>query len=144
MNAFEIKPYLIRLYIAAFLIFFANKFGMRHFVLDHDLPEFTKTFVLSIPNTCEAIIGMSMLTGLLLFAKFRLRPRLDRIPDLAIYLLATLVTGTYVLTQEFRLHNLGGNNVYDPYDVAASVIGLVGMLLLFIRFGVIEPAGKGA
>lgn len=49
-----------------------------------------------------------------------------------------------MLTQEFELHNLGGNNVYDPNDVAASIIGLVGMLLVFSRFGIIEQVDRAA
>ena len=45
-----------------------------------------------------------------------------------------------MLTQEFKLHNLGGNNVYDPYDVVASIVGLVGMFWLVSRFGVLKGA----
>ena len=144
MSSLRIKPYLPRLYIAVFLVFIVNKFGARPFVLDHDFPDFAKTIVLSLPNAFEAIIGMSMSAGLLLAAKLRFSPRFDWIPNLLIYLLATLVTAVYVLTQEYELHNLGGNNVYDPYDVAASIIGLVGMLLVFSRFGIIEQVDRAA
>lgn len=144
MSSLRIKPYLPRLYMAAFLVFIVNKFGARPFVLDHDVPDFAMTIVLSLPNTCEAIIGMSMSAGLLLAAKLRFSPRFDWIPNLLIYLLATLVTAVYVLTQEYELHNLGGNNVYDPYDVAASIIGLIGMLLVFSRFGIIEQVDRAA
>lgn len=75
-------------------------------------------------------------------AKLYFSPRFNRIPDLAVYLLATIIAGTYVLTQEFNLHALGGRNVYDPYDAVASLIGLVGMFLLFWRRGVIERVEK--
>ena len=44
---------------------------------------------------------------------------------------------TYVLSQELKLHNVGGNNVYDPNDVAASILGLVVVNLMLIRFGFI-------
>jgi len=142
MSSLRIKPYLARLYIAAFLVFIVNKFIARPFVLDQDFPDFVTTIVLSLPNTCEAIIGMSMSAGLLLAAKHRFSPRFDRIPDLWVYLLATLVTAVYVLTQEYEFHNLGGNNVYDPHDVAASFIGLVGMLLVFLRFGIVKQVDR--
>ena len=142
MSSPKIKPYLPRLYIAAFLVFIVNKFVARPVVLDHDFPDFATTVVLSLPNTCEAIIGMSMSAGLLFAAKLRFSPRFDWIPDILIYLLATLVTAGYVLTQEYELHNLGENNVYDPYDVAASFIGLVGMLLVFSRFGIVGQVDR--
>ena len=100
--------------------------------------------VLSVPNTFEAIIGMSTVTALLMRAKLHFSPRLERIPNLAIYLLGTVVVGTYVLTQEFKLHDLGGRNVYDPYDVAASILGLVGMFLLFWRYGILERVSRAS
>ncbi|MFT5372512.1 MAG: putative membrane protein [Lysobacterales bacterium] len=54
------------------------------------------------------MIGISMSAGLLLVTKLRFSPRFDWIPNLLIYLLATLVTAVYVLTQGYELHNMGG------------------------------------
>ena len=138
INAIRVKPYLLRLYFSAFVLFIINKFVLRPFVLDHDFPTFLQIFVLSIPNTFEAIIGMSNVAGLLMTAKLYFSPRFDSIPNLALYLLATALAGTYVLTQEFKIHNLGGRNIYDPYDVAASIIGIIGMLLVFLRYRVLD------
>lgn len=138
MNAFRFKPYLIRLYLAAFILFLINKAALRPFVLEHEFSPILTIIVLSIPNTFEAIIGLSNVAGLLMIAKRYFSPRFDRVPDRVLYLLATALAGTYVLTQEFNLHALGGRNVYDPYDVIASLIGLVGMFLLFWRYGVLE------
>lgn len=81
---------------------------------------------------------MINVAGILILVKLYFRPRLEGVPNFAIYLLATLLAGTYVLTQEFKLHNLGGRNVYDPYDALASIIGIVGMLLVLVRYGVLD------
>jgi hypothetical protein len=51
--------------------------------------------------------------------------------------MATLIAGTYVLAQEFKLHSVGGNNVYDFNDVLASILGLVVVYLMLTRFGFI-------
>ena len=113
-------------------------------MLDYDSPTFLQILVFSIPNTFEAIIGMSNIAGLLMVAKLYFRPRFDGIPNLALYLLATVLVGTYVLTQEFRLHDLGGRNAYDPYDAVASIIGIVGTLLVLWRYGILERASGSA
>lgn len=144
MNSLRIKPYLPRLYLAVFIIFIINKLGMRSYVLEHEFPNFAKTIVLSLPNMCEAILGMNMVAGLLLATKLHFSSYFEWVSNRLVYLLAMLLTGTYVLTQEYELHNLGGNNVYDPYDVAASIIGLLGMVIVFSRFGVIEKTDSAA
>ena len=144
MNSIKIKPYIPRLYLAVFISFMVNKFVLRPFVLDHELPAFLQIFVLSIPNTFEAIIGMSIVASLLMAAKLYFSPRFDRIPNFALYFLATVLVGTYVLTQEFNLHSLGGKNTFDPYDVVSSIIGIVVMMLLFWLYGIVEHATGSA
>ncbi|MEM7574511.1 MAG: hypothetical protein AAF433_16525 [Bacteroidota bacterium] len=49
-----------------------------------------------------------------------------------IYLLAVLLAAIYVTTQELKIHNLGGANIYDPNDLIFSGIGLLtGAFLVF-------------
>ena len=139
----RLQPYLRRLYVATFVLFVANKFVLRPFVLESDFGSLWVILVGSLPNACEAVFGVGNAAVLLMLLKQRTSPRWDRVPDLAVYALATLGAGIYVLTQEFKLHNLGGNNVYDPYDVVASIVGLVGMFWLVTRFGLLD-GGDGA
>lgn len=113
---------------------------LRPYVLQHDFPESVQIVVLSIPNTIEAIFGMSIIGGILSVVHARFKTHFGWLPDAVLYLVTTVLAGTYVLTQEFRLHNLGGNNIYDPYDVAASILGLIVMLVLFLRFGILDKA----
>ncbi|WP_299557197.1 hypothetical protein [Seonamhaeicola sp.] len=111
---------------------------MRPWVLEKDLPNVFKIFVLSVPNLAEAIIGTLLLTGLL----FQLRPyfnqRLRALKDTYIHLAAVGIAGVYGISQEYKWHNIGGNNVFDIYDVMASIIGLVIAFGLLQKFGFID------
>ena len=144
MNSIRIKPYILRLYLIVFILFLVNKVVLRPIVLDHDSLPYLQILVFSIPNTFEAIIDMSNIAGLLMVAKLYFRPRFDGIPNLTLYLLATVLAGTYVLTQEFRLNDLGGRNACNPYDVVASIIGILGMLLVLWRYWIVEHVSASA
>ena len=48
----------------------------------------------------------------------------------------------YVISQELKFHNLGGNNVYDPYDLIASITGLIGTFVVIQIFGFVYKLEK--
>ena len=102
---------------------------VRPSILAADAPLFVDILFLSFPNFCEAIVGVITLTMIGYVLKEKLQPTL---PDIAIYVGAVILAAVYVLTQELRIHNLGGNNVYDPYDMMASFLGLVSSLIALI------------
>ncbi len=60
------------------------------------------------------------------------------IKDENIDVLAVGLASIYTVTQEFKFHNIGENNVYDPYDVIASLIGLVMTYRLIQVFEFVE------
>ncbi len=123
-----IKLARVQLIVLVPFIFFK---ATRPFVLKNDYPEFAKTFVLSFPNFCEGVIGVMTVTMISLVVYHKWFASKFPIPENYIYLIATVLSAIYVLLQEFKIHNLGGNNVFDPYDVVFSVIGLtVGFLVL--------------
>ncbi len=126
------KAYVRILFWAAFLLFVFNRFSLRPLVLESDLPEFLHIAVLSFPNLAEAILGMTVVTGIV----FRLRDSLAAaMKDVMLYLLAALATLIYVVSQELGYHHLGGNNTYDVFDLLASILGVVLMFALFCFFG---------
>ena len=135
---FRLKRYVVGLYVGTFLAFLVVKGGLRRVLAGHEIPAWLEVVLYSFPNTAEAIIGMTNVAGLLFVARSILRPRFDAVPDWAISLLAMVLAGIYVISQEVKLHNLGGANVYDPYDVAASLLGLAVTFGLFWRVGVID------
>lgn len=124
---------LIRLQLLMVVVFVLGKMVLRPAVLERDAPAWLDIFVLSFPNFCEAIVGAATVTALLLIINARWVPASRRLSDSAIYVTAIVFTGIYVILQEFKVHNLGGHNVYDPYDVLFSLIGLVVASLLINR-----------
>ena len=122
----------------AILVFFLNKFLLRPWVLENEKSEFFQIIVLSIPNLIEAIIGTLLLTGILLQLKHRFNKKMGYIKDEYFYLFAVGLASIYSVSQEFKFHNFGGNNVYDPYDVIASLIRFVMTYGLIKVFGFVE------
>ncbi len=115
---------LVRIQLLVLVLFILNKFLIRPAVLKGDYWAPIDIFVLSFPNLCEAIIGVITLTYIALVLRDRFLDKTQNIQDHFLYILVTLVAAVYVLLQEFKVHNLGGNNTYDPYDVLFSIIGL--------------------
>ena len=138
MKEIPIKKYIRYLFVIAILVFILNKLYLRPRVLEKELPEFFRIFVLSVPNLAEAIIGTLLLTGILLQMRQYFNKRLGDLKDTYIHLAAVGIAGVYGISQEYKLHNIGGNNVFDIYDVIASIIGLMIAFGLIQKFGFIE------
>lgn len=114
-----------RVILLVVVLFIANKLYLRPLVLASDTVAWLEVLVLSVPNFFEAICGSLMLMNLGLMAK-----RYDaRIQKSWLLLSVMTVATVYVVTQELKWHNLGGRNVYDPFDLLFSGIGLVAAAL---------------
>lgn len=138
MAELRLRRYVRALFAGAFAVFMVNKFALRPAFESRPLPEALGVLTYSVPNFCEAVMGLTVISGLLWWSQQRglalfrgWRPR-------GILALATVLTGTYVLTQEVGMHRLGGNNVFDPNDVLASLLGLAMTAGLFLKYGVLE------
>lgn len=107
----------VQLWVIAVFILFKL---IRTSALENNPHEYIQILLLSFPNLCEAIIGVMTVTmiGLYLSKKMKISKE-------TIYITATILAAIYVITQEMKFHNLGGNNIYDPNDVIFSIIGLV-------------------
>lgn len=114
---------LARAQLVVLPIFFFFKL-VRPNVLDSNAHQIFKTILLSLPNFFEGIIGTLTLTGLGLIINDKMKDRIQLKPS-SIYMLAVVLAGIYVFTQELKIHNLGGNNVYDSNDLVFSFIGLI-------------------
>ncbi|WP_299251754.1 hypothetical protein [uncultured Aquimarina sp.] len=123
---------LVRIQVFLVILFLVFKF-IRPTVLNSDSPEWIKITLLSLPNFFEAFIGTLILTGIGLYLNLRTLGRKRQIKRNLIYAMAPIIAGVYVITQELKLHNLGGNNVYDVNDLIFSVIGLIiGYLIVIL------------
>lgn len=123
------------IYWGTTIVFIMNKFIIRPHILSNDYPEIARLFVLSLPNLCEAIIGTFLVINALMCVNARYVKLERRWSEKGIYLATFLGSGIFVITQELKIHNLGGRNVYDPYDVLFSIFGLIlsFVLLMYIR-----------
>jgi len=124
----------VRIMFVIVMIFIFNKFFLRPYILENEFPEFINIFVLSFPIFCEAVIGGLIITNLGLFIKHKYLKENSKVANNFIYIFAVLLTGVYVISQELKIHNLGGNNIYDPFDILFSVIGLITVYLILIYF----------
>ncbi|WP_299312037.1 hypothetical protein [uncultured Aquimarina sp.] len=123
---------LVRIQVFLVILFLVFKF-IRPTVLNSDSPEWIKITLLSLPNFFEAFIGTLILTGIGLYLNLRTLGRKRQIKRNLIYAMAPIIAGVYAITQELKLHNLGGNNVYDVNDLIFSVIGLIiGYLIVIL------------
>ena len=117
---------LVRVQIIIVGLYFVCKL-MRVQFLYTDSPELLKTFLLSFPNFCEGVVGVLILTAIGLYLNQK-----TKFNNPTIYITATILASIYVITQEFKIHDLGGRNIYDPNDVVFSIIGLlVGLGIVF-------------
>jgi len=135
MKEVLIKRYVRYLFVLAILLFLFNKIYFRPWILTNESTGLLLIVTYSIPNLIEAIIGTLILTGILLQTRQYFKERIGSFKDAYIHLLAVGIASIYVISQELELHNIGGNNVYDPYDLIASIIGLFG------TFGIIQLFG---
>lgn len=103
------------------LIFLFMKIS-RPSILEYTAIDWVRVLFLSFPNLAEGITGVITSTILLLGLSSRVKT--DFLSDRAIYIIAVVFSAVYVLLQEFKVHNLGGNNVYDFNDVLFSIVGL--------------------
>lgn len=113
--------------------FVAVKLLLRPVVLGGEAPLFLDIFVLSYPNFCEAIIGSFVTVNAIVFIYHRFLTARINLSHQFLTFFGLFITGFYVITQEFKVHNLGGHNVYDPYDVFFSLIGLACSYFLLVR-----------
>lgn len=114
---------LVRIQLLMIALFAILKFT-RPGVLESNAPGWIKLTLLSLPNFFESVIGTLVLTAIGCQLNDRLRTKEKRLKKLALISIATFLTGLYVITQELKIHNLGGNNVYDFNDIIGSLIGL--------------------
>lgn len=135
MKEISIKKYVRYLFGIAILIFILNKLYLRPWVLENDVPPLFLVATNSLPNLIEAIIGTLVLTGILLQARQYFNKKLGFIKVTYIHILAVGIAAVYVITQELKFHNFGGNNVFDRNDIVASVIGLIGTFGMIQLFG---------
>ena len=118
--------------------YFIVKFIIRPLVVGNETLRLIDIIAFSYPNFCEAVVGVIFLTFILLVTKGMLIKRNSNlvIKEKSLYQTAVLIAGIYVILQEFKIHNLGGENIFDINDVLFSILGLITIYLALLK---IEP-----
>ena len=122
---------LLRIQLGITILFILFKV-IRSQVVKEELATWVKVFLYSFPNFAEAIVGPMTVCGLVLMANNRFLKEKTRLSNQFIYTITIVFSGVYVILQEFKIHNLGGRNVYDLNDVIFSVIGLLTSYGIFL------------
>jgi hypothetical protein len=135
MKEIQIKKYVRYLFGVSILLFILNKLYIRPWILENEWSGFVLILTNSIPNLLEAVIGTLLLTGIFLQLHQSFNKKIKPIKDIYIHISAVVIASIYVLSQELKFHNLGGNNVFDTYDLITSIIGLVGTFIVIQLFG---------
>ena len=142
MKEISIKKYIRYLFGFAILIFVLNKLYLRPWILENEFSGIILILTNSVANLLEAIIATLILTGILLQIRQYFNDKMGTIKEINIRILAVVIASIYVLSQELKFHNLGGNNVYDPYDLIASITGLIGTFIVIQIFGFVNEVQK--
>ena len=130
MNAWVLNQTIRRIFAFLFILFILNKLIIRPWVLEHSSSELLEILVLSLPNFIEAFMGSTVIAVFLYYFQTKVT-LLRSFSPVLLNLLACVLAAIYVITQELKIHNLGGRNVYDPYDLIASILGLLFTFMVF-------------
>lgn len=117
-------------------LFFILKLWFRPWIREQEGFELLKIISNSFPNFVEAYVGVFTISALLMLSKSKGFRWTLALKDRTIYLIATLFSAFFVITQEMKIHNLGGENIYDFNDIVASVIGLIFIFVMLNLCGV--------
>jgi hypothetical protein len=131
----ELNPWVRPLFVVTFVAFVANKAYLRPRVLELESPAGLLVLVNSFPNFAEAVLGTLVLAGMAVALRINVPQRLGEVTDTRLFMVVSTLAAVFVVTQELGLHHLGGRNVTDPYDVVASVVGIVLMNRILCRWG---------
>ena len=108
--------------VASFLL---HRYFFRPWVLDNIETGFLVIVANSYPNFLEGVIGTIILGGLGLWYKNRNGNWSSEHETPAFFNWVTIVAAAYVITQELNWYAITRENISDPYDIVASILGLV-------------------
>jgi hypothetical protein len=131
------KPYLWVVIVVNLAAFVLNKHLLRSWVLRHVESGPFVILVNSLPNFVEAVVGTVTLAGMLMSLRDNSESLARWLTDGRLYFGATILAAAFVIPQELNWINLDGNSVYDHYDMAASILGLIAINQILVHFGLV-------
>lgn len=138
MNPF--RPYVFRLVSGLFGVLLLVKLYVRPWVVSGHGGRVFEVLVQSFPSFVESVVIFTLIFVIMTFLHRLPLPVLGRATESAVVAICLLLTAWYTVTQELQVQNLGGYNTVDPWDVGASISGLVLMTVLFVYHGFWKPS----
>ncbi len=123
---------IIAVQLITVLIFFVLK-QLRPMLAEALPNPVFEIFLYSFPNFAEGVVGFLIVAMLLTMITANGGKAARLLTFHRICIGAFLAAAIYVIAQEVGLHDLGGAQVYDPYDVGFSIAGLLVGLAVFVR-----------
>ena len=124
----------IGLSISSFLL---HRHFFRPWVLENYETGLLVIVVNSFPNFLEGIIGSISLSGLGLWFKNRKGTWSRESETPAFFNWIAIIAAVYVITQELNWYTITRENIADPYDVVASILGVVLINRILISVGLL-------
>lgn len=135
LNDLKVRGATWNVYMLNFGLYFVLKLWFRPWVREQESLEFLKLIANSFPNYVEAYMGTFTIAGFFLIGRIKDYYWVKNLNDIAIYGISTALAAIFVITQEMKFHNLGGDNIYDFNDVIASIIGLIVIFVMLNVYG---------
>ena len=134
----SIKTQIWVIYGICTVLFLVHRYLVRSWVIEQSEAGFVLIIVNSLPNFIEGIVGTMLLAGIGLSIRILSRPNQVNLESKLFFNVVSLVAATYVITQELNWYNISRANVYDPYDIVASILGLILINRLLIFGGMLN------
>ena len=125
LSSWTFKPQVWIVIGACVATFLFHRYLFRPWVLESYEAGVLVIIANSYPNFLEGIIGSITLGGLGLWFKNRTGKWSPEHETATFFNWVTIVAALYVVTQELNWYTVTRENVYDPYDVIASILGLI-------------------
>lgn len=99
----------LKIFFGIVVSYFIVKFIIRPLAIENEKSGIIEIIAFSYPNFCEAVIGAIFLTLVLLTFKGVLMKHKSNliVKEKYLYQIGVLISGIYVILQEFKIHNLG-------------------------------------
>ena len=124
--------------VGSIVLFLLHRHFVRGWVLQRCHVRLAIIIVNSFPNFIEAIFGTINVAAIAACIAIRRNGPAQYHESAASFNWISTITAAFVVTQELNWFSVTRLNVYDPYDVVASILGLVLINRILVRTGFLK------
>ena len=135
LSSWTFKPQIWIVIGLCIVTFLCHRHALRPWVLDRFQTGLFVIVVNSFPNFLEGIIGSISLASLGLWCRNRNGYWQPDKETPTFFNWVTFIAAAYVIPQELNWFTITRENTFDPYDVIASILGLLLINRIMISIG---------